>query len=204
MLFSRYGRRRMTVADGTLAVFTFFKSVRFLAYVPQIAKAIKHQSGAEAISFGTWALFLASYASAMAHAIENRGDWKMASLFLSNAVGCGVLPIAGWKRARHRRRRTAQTMQAGTEPSKANYRLAIAELAIGVALGAVAMAQTAAPGVVAITPEEMTWATQGRSRGAGDGAAQSDRRSGQAGSLHFASQISERLEDRTAYTPGLP
>jgi hypothetical protein len=56
----------MTIADTTLAVFTLFNSLRFLAYVPQIAKAIKDQSGAEAISFGTWALFLASHASAMA------------------------------------------------------------------------------------------------------------------------------------------
>ena len=67
----------MTVADTTLAVFTFFNSLRFLAYVPQIVKAAKNQSGAEAISFGTWALFLASHASAMAYAIENQGDWKL-------------------------------------------------------------------------------------------------------------------------------
>lgn len=38
----------MTIADATLAVFTFFNSVRFLAYIPQIAKAIKDPSGAEA------------------------------------------------------------------------------------------------------------------------------------------------------------
>jgi hypothetical protein len=99
-------RLRMTVADTTLAVFTFFNSLRFLAYVPQIVKAAKDQSGAEAISFGTWALFLASHASAMAYAIENQGDWKMASLFLSNALGCGtILLIAAWKRSQHRRRR---------------------------------------------------------------------------------------------------
>lgn len=99
------GRVAMTIADATLGVFTVFNSLRFLAYVPQIAKAIKDQSGAEAISFGTWALFLASHASAMAYAIENQGDWKMASLFLSNALGCAaILLIAAWKRSRHRRR----------------------------------------------------------------------------------------------------
>ena len=95
----------MTNADLTLAVFTFFNSLRFLAYVPQIAKAVKDQSGAEAISFGTWALFLVSHVSAMAYAIENQRDWTMASLFLSNALGCGIiLMIAAWKRYRHRRR----------------------------------------------------------------------------------------------------
>jgi hypothetical protein len=44
---------RMTVADITLAVFTFFNTLRFLAYVPQVARALRDQSGAEAISFGT-------------------------------------------------------------------------------------------------------------------------------------------------------
>ena len=93
----------MKVADFTFAMFTFFNSLRFLAYVPQIARAVKDQSGAEAISFGTWALFLASHASAVAYAIENQRDWTMASLFLGNVLGCGaILVIAGWKRSRYR------------------------------------------------------------------------------------------------------
>src|SRR6266849_9177790 len=96
----------MTIADITLAVFTFCNSLRFLAYIPQIAKVIRDQSGAEAISFGTWSLFLASHASATAYALENQGDLTMASLFLGNALGCAaILLIAAWKRSRHRRRR---------------------------------------------------------------------------------------------------
>ncbi|WP_407168572.1 hypothetical protein [Bradyrhizobium sp. ORS 111] len=99
----------MTVADVTLAVFTLFNSLRFLAYVPQIVRAINDQGSAEAISFGTWSLFLASHASAMAYAIENQGDWKMASLFMSNAIGCGaILLIVAWKRSRQRRCRARQ------------------------------------------------------------------------------------------------
>lgn len=95
----------MTVAEITLAVFTLFNSLRFLAYIPQIVTAIRDQSGAAAISFGTWSLFLASHLSAMAYAIENQGDWTMASLFLSNALGCGIIIlIAGWKRSRYRLR----------------------------------------------------------------------------------------------------
>src|SRR5262249_9850160 len=81
----------MRLADITLAIFTLFNSLRFLAYVPQIARAVKDQSGAEAISFGTWALFLASHASAMAYAIVNQQDWTMASLFLGNVLGCGAI-----------------------------------------------------------------------------------------------------------------
>jgi hypothetical protein len=115
----------MTVADITLAVFTLFNSLRFLAYVPQIAKAMKDQSGAEAISFGTWALFLVSHLSAMAYAIVNQGDWAMAILFLSNAVGCGVIiAIAGWKRSRHRRLRPAAVAADGIAVTFPDYRLA--------------------------------------------------------------------------------
>jgi hypothetical protein len=99
----------MTVAEITLAVFTLFNSLRFLAYLPQIAKAARDRGGAEAISFGTWSLFLASHTSGMAYAIENQGDWKMASVFLGNAIGCcAVLLIAGWKRADHRRQKLAK------------------------------------------------------------------------------------------------
>jgi len=102
----QYYRNRMTVADVTLAVFTLFNTLRFLAYVPQIAKALRDRSGAEAISFGTWGLFLVSHLSAMAYAIVNQGDWTMATLFLSNALGCGLIVlIAGVKRAHHRRHR---------------------------------------------------------------------------------------------------
>ena len=196
----------MTVADITLAVFTLFNSARFLAYVPQIIKATKDQSGAEAISFGTWALFLASHLSAMAYAIVNQADWTMASLFLSNAVGCGVIIlIAGFKRSRYRRRMTeaASDDDRSVEPFRIlaavkafnplmagnldrtvekdlrmtrewtlveedRTRSDLAELGLKLGLivmvlvmGGVALAQTAAPPAVALTPAEMKWQSQG-------------------------------------------
>ena len=96
----------MTIADITLTAFTLCNSFRVLAYVPQIAKAARDRSGAEAISFGTWGLFLVSHASATAYALVNKEDWTMASLFLGNAMGCAaILLIAAWKRSRHRTRR---------------------------------------------------------------------------------------------------
>ena len=96
----------MTIPDFTLAAFTLCNSLRVVAYVPQIVRAVGDRNGAEAISFGTWGLFLVSHASAMAYALVNKQDWTMASVFLTNAAGCGaILLIAGWKRARHRRRR---------------------------------------------------------------------------------------------------
>src|SRR5215472_10943318 len=95
----------MTIADITLAAFTLCNSLRVVAYLPQIVRAARDRSGAEAISFGTWGLFLVSHASATAYALVNQQDWTMASVFLANAAGCGaILLIATWKRARHRRR----------------------------------------------------------------------------------------------------
>jgi hypothetical protein len=102
----------MTLADITLAVFTVINTLRFLAYVPQISRALKDQTGAHAISLGTWSLFLVSHLSAMAYAIENQGDWTMATLFFSNALGCGlIILIAALKRARYRRRSLAAAFE---------------------------------------------------------------------------------------------
>jgi hypothetical protein len=93
----------MTIADITLAVFTLCNSLRVVAYVPQIATAFRDRSGAQAISFGTWGLFLVSHMSAMAYAFVNKEDWTMASMFLLNAIGCcAILLIAAWKRSQHR------------------------------------------------------------------------------------------------------
>jgi len=93
----------MTIADITLAAFTLCNSLRVVAYVPQIATALKDRSGAQAISFGTWGLFLVSHMSAMAYAFVNKQDWTMASMFLLNAIGCcAILLIAAWRRSQHR------------------------------------------------------------------------------------------------------
>src|SRR5262245_2033992 len=95
----------MAIADITLAAFTLCNSFRVLAYIPQIAKAARDGSGAEAVSFGTWGLFLVSHASAMAYALVNKEDWVMAFMFLCNAIGCiAIILIAARKRIRHRRR----------------------------------------------------------------------------------------------------
>lgn len=97
------GARHMPLADITLAVFTLCNTLRVLAYVPQITRAARDRSGAEAISFVTWGLFLLSNASAVAYALVNKQDWMMATVFLGNAAGCTtILLIGAWKRSRHR------------------------------------------------------------------------------------------------------
>ena len=101
----------MTIADITLTAFTLCNTLRVVAYLPQIARAVRDTSGAEAISFGTWGLFLVSHTSALAYALVNQKDWAMASVFIGNAIGCcAILSIAGWKRSQHRRGRIAGTV----------------------------------------------------------------------------------------------
>ena len=88
----------MAIIGLTLALFTLFNSLRLSGFAPQIARVIEDKIGAEAISFGTWALFLASPTAAMAFPIENYDDWNIAVVLLSHAVGSGaVFLIAAWK-----------------------------------------------------------------------------------------------------------
>jgi hypothetical protein len=104
----------MTIEDISLTAFTLSNSLRVVAYIPQIAKAVRDRSGAEAISFGTWGLFLVAHVSAMTYALVNKKDWTMASLFLGNAIGCGaILLIAAWKRSQHRRRQIEENRRTG-------------------------------------------------------------------------------------------
>jgi hypothetical protein len=103
--------RGMMIEDITLAAFTLCNSLRVVAYVPQIARAARDHSGAQAISFGTWGMFLVSHASATAYALVNKADWTMASVFLGNAIGCGaILLIAAYKRSQHRRLRIEESV----------------------------------------------------------------------------------------------
>jgi hypothetical protein len=92
----------MTAADITLVVFTLCNSLRIVAYLPQITRAAKDRTGAQAISFATWALFLLSNVSAVAYALVNKDDWTMAAIFLGNTVGCAaILLVGGWRRSQH-------------------------------------------------------------------------------------------------------
>ena len=78
----------MTIADITLAIFTLCNSVRILAYVPQITKAVTDQSGAKAISFGTWGLFAGLAGRFLAQTLHHP------SPALTGAA-VGVLGVAG-------------------------------------------------------------------------------------------------------------
>ena len=110
----------MTAADITLAAFTLCNSVRVVAYVPQITRTAVDRSGAQSISFTTWAIFLVSNISAMAYAYVNMRDWTMAAMFLANAVCCAaILALGVWKRSQHR---SARLLHANCRQSEGGHR----------------------------------------------------------------------------------
>jgi hypothetical protein len=95
----------MLIDDITLALFAACNSIRIFAYIPQIRKVAIDQNGASAISYATWALFLAANLSTVAYALVNRADWGMAICFAVNALCCiAILAVAFWKRRSHLRR----------------------------------------------------------------------------------------------------
>jgi uncharacterized protein with PQ loop repeat len=97
----------MSLEDVTMAAFATCNSLRIFAYLPQMHKAAKDTNGASAISFTTWALFLAANTSTAAYAIVNQSDWWMAGCFALNACCCFlILVIAAFKAVRHTQRRS--------------------------------------------------------------------------------------------------
>src|SRR5262245_16642060 len=92
----------MPLEEITLALFAACNSVRVVAYLPQIHKAVTDKHGASSISLMTWSLFLVAHVSTVAYALINRSDWGMAACFAINATCCvAILAIAYWKRRRH-------------------------------------------------------------------------------------------------------
>jgi hypothetical protein len=122
----------------------------------------------------------------MAYAVVNNEDWIMAFIFLGNALGCvAVLFITAWKRFQHRRTRQCETIPEfsasfskdcikhalnSSERTSLPHsgrkeimkrKLGLALFASSVLLSAVAVAQTATPGVMALTPSGMKRVSKG-------------------------------------------
>jgi uncharacterized membrane protein len=105
----------MTSAEIALALFTLCNSVRVFAYVPQIIAVARDPGGASASSLTTWGLFAVSHLSTVGYAVLVAEDWRMAALFVANALCCVIiLGLTAWKRALFR---AAQTLLANTRHS---------------------------------------------------------------------------------------
>jgi hypothetical protein len=104
----------MSMEEITLALFAACNSVRVVAYLPQILRAVADKNGASAISYTTWSLFLAAHLSTVAYALINHPDWGLAACFAGNAVSCAtILSVARWKRRKHAK---LAPLPAGPQP----------------------------------------------------------------------------------------
>jgi uncharacterized protein with PQ loop repeat len=103
----------MTSAEIALVVFAICNSVRVFAYVPQIIAVARDQRGASAISYTTWGLFAVSHLSTVAYAFLVVDDWRMAAVFVVNALCCvAIVSLTAWKRALFK---TAQRLIASAQ-----------------------------------------------------------------------------------------
>lgn len=92
----------MQLEEITLAAFAASNTLRVLAYLPQIHKAVVDENGASAISRTTWSLFLVAHLSTIAYALVNRSDPWLAACFTANALCCLTILAIAWWRGRRR------------------------------------------------------------------------------------------------------
>lgn len=69
----------MAPEDITLALFAICNSLRIFAYLPQIRAALIDHNGATAISYTTRGLFFLTNTAAVAYALVNRQDLRLAT-----------------------------------------------------------------------------------------------------------------------------
>jgi predicted MFS family arabinose efflux permease len=73
--------------------FTISNALRIVSYLPQIHKIAHDTHGASAISYSTWALWLAANASTAVYSISSLGDATMAWVNGLNALCCVIVII---------------------------------------------------------------------------------------------------------------
>src|SRR5882724_6007055 len=83
----------MTVAECAMAAFAILNSGRPLAYVPQIVRVYRDQSGAAAVSLITWVLFASSNLATAVYAHAVYHDVVMATVFALNALVCLLVVV---------------------------------------------------------------------------------------------------------------
>jgi uncharacterized protein with PQ loop repeat len=108
----------MTAQEVILIVFTVTNSVRVLAYLPQITKIVKDDSGAVAVSNATWLLFGVSHLSTVAYAAVVLNDSYMSVLFGANLLCClTIIALTIYKRRRFARPRSEEPFASFPKPA---------------------------------------------------------------------------------------
>lgn len=93
----------MTPAEIVFAAFTAFNALQIVSYIPQIACVIHDRNGASAISYSSWAIWLAGSAATTAYALVNIWDVWLALVNAVHTICClSVILLTAWKRGRIR------------------------------------------------------------------------------------------------------
>jgi hypothetical protein len=107
----------MTAPEFILIVFTVTNSVRVVAYLPQIAKIARDESGAVAVSNATWLLFGFSHLSTVAYAAVVLDDLYMSVLFGANLLCCmTIIALTIYKRRRFASQRAIEPFISLPQP----------------------------------------------------------------------------------------
>jgi hypothetical protein len=89
----------MLAADVILIAFTIFNAMQIVSYIPQILCVTRDQHGASAISYSTWAIWLAGSGATTAYAMVNIWDPWLAVVNAVHTLCCAaVIALTAWKR----------------------------------------------------------------------------------------------------------
>ena len=105
----------LTSTEIVVLAFAATNGLRIIAYVPQIMRLARAESGAVAVSSCTWALFLMSNLSTPAYTSVVVGELWMTLVFVTNAVFSAaiVVLIALSRRSRRGRANACLNHQLG-------------------------------------------------------------------------------------------
>lgn len=81
----------LTSTEIVVLAFAATNGMRIIAYVPQITRLARDESGASAISSCTWVLFLMSNLSTAAYSSVVVHEPWMTGVFVINAVFCAAI-----------------------------------------------------------------------------------------------------------------
>ena len=93
----------MEISHITLLFFVMFSALRIISYLPQIYRVAADENGASAISYSTWALWVAANVSTALYAGINLRDPYLAFVSVIYATCCvTVIVLTAIKRRSHR------------------------------------------------------------------------------------------------------
>ena len=106
----------VSATEVIVIAFAVTNSLRVVAYLPQIVRLIRDQSGAAAVSTCTWMLFLVSHVATAAYAGVVLEELWMCLVFVANALCSTAIVILTCMRRRQSTPACNQTVETATRP----------------------------------------------------------------------------------------